>query len=314
MKKLLCVCLALLLCVALLGGCNKPVEEDTPNPGTSYTPPPATNDITTVYTDKTLGFQFELPTEGETVAVMKTNYGDIYIRFFPECAPKAVENFLTHARNGYYNGLTFHRVVDDFMIQGGDPNGTGTGGDSIWGGKFEDEFDNKLLNLRGSLAMANSGVNTNGSQFFINQADAASFSKKYTTLEDYKNYYYSQEIGYYQQYTQLVAQYGQSFVDSYYGSWESLINYYVPYASNLAPSQEVWDLYKQYGGNMNLDGAWRRSGGHTVFGQVYNGMDVVDTIAAVRIDTNSKPIESVIINSIVVTTYGSTDAPIVSEN
>ena len=73
--------------------------------------------------------QFTAVKEGETVATMKTNMGDIKIKFFKEDAPKAVENFLTHAKNGYYDGLIFHRVIKDFMIQGGDPNGTGTGGD-----------------------------------------------------------------------------------------------------------------------------------------------------------------------------------------
>ena len=83
---------------------------------------------------------------------------------------KTVENFTTHAKNGYYNGLIFHRVIKDFMIQGGDPTGTGMGGESIWGNSFEDEFTPKLHNLRGALCMANAGPNTNGSQFFIVQA------------------------------------------------------------------------------------------------------------------------------------------------
>ncbi len=107
---------------------------------------------------------------GDTVAVMHTNMGDIEIKLFPENAPKTVENFTTHAKNGYYNGLIFHRVIKDFMIQGGDPTGTGMGGESIWGHSFEDEFDPQLHNLRGALCMANAGPNTNGSQFFIVQA------------------------------------------------------------------------------------------------------------------------------------------------
>lgn len=103
-------------------------------------------------------------------AVIKTNRGDMTFVLFPEIAPKAVENFTTHAKNGYYNGLIFHRVIKDFMIQGGDPEGTGCGGESIWKNSFEDEFSLDARNYYGALSMANSGPNTNGSQFFIVQA------------------------------------------------------------------------------------------------------------------------------------------------
>lgn len=96
--------------------------------------------------------------------------GDMKFDLNPEAAPKTVENFVTHAKNGYYDGLIFHRVIKDFMIQGGDPTGTGMGGESIWGTKFEDEFSLDARNYYGALSMANSGPNTNGSQFFIVQA------------------------------------------------------------------------------------------------------------------------------------------------
>ena len=113
---------------------------------------------------------FQEVRKGDTIATIRTNFGGIRIHMLPEAAPKAVESFLTHARNGYYNGVIFHRVINDFMIQGGDPRGNGTGGESIWGDSFEDEFDVELHNLRGALSMANAGPNTNGSQFFIVQA------------------------------------------------------------------------------------------------------------------------------------------------
>ena len=93
--------------------------------------------------------QLAAPVKNDTVAVIKTNLGDIKVKFFPEHAPKAVENFITHAKNGYYNGIIFHRVIKDFMIQGGDPTGTGMGGESIWGRSFEDEFTPELHNLCG---------------------------------------------------------------------------------------------------------------------------------------------------------------------
>lgn len=103
----------------------------------------------------------------EKVATLKTTMGDLKIKLFPEVAPKAVENFVKLAESGYYNGIIFHRVIPDFMIQGGDPTGTGMGGESVWGSAFEDEFSDKAYNLKGALSMANAGPGTNGSQFFI---------------------------------------------------------------------------------------------------------------------------------------------------
>ncbi len=115
--------------------------------------------------------QLEPIKKGDTVAVLKTNMGEIKFKLFPDLAPKTVENFTTHIKNGYYNGIIFHRVIKDFMIQGGDPTGTGMGGESVFGAPFEDEFTPKLRNYRGALSMANAGPNTNGSQFFIVQCD-----------------------------------------------------------------------------------------------------------------------------------------------
>jgi cyclophilin family peptidyl-prolyl cis-trans isomerase len=118
--------------------------------------------------------------EGEKVknevAVIETDYGNIEIEFFRDDAPKTVENFVKHAKDGYYNGVIFHRVVPGFVIQGGDPTGTGRGGESIYGPSFEDEIDPasdlyKQGYKRGIVAMANAGPNTNGSQFFICLAD-----------------------------------------------------------------------------------------------------------------------------------------------
>lgn len=105
--------------------------------------------------------------ENEKKAVIRTNMGDITIKLFPEIAPKTVENFVGLAEKGYYNGIVFHRVIPDFMIQGGDPTGSGMGGESLWGDSFEDEFSTQAFNLNGALSMANAGPNTNGSQFFI---------------------------------------------------------------------------------------------------------------------------------------------------
>lgn len=117
------------------------------------------------------------------VAIVETNRGTFEIKLYPEQAPKAVENFLRLAEKGYYNGLIFHRVIKGFMIQGGDPTGTGAGGQSIWGTNFEDEFSPSLtFNRRGLLAMANRGPKTNGSQFFITVAATPWLDNKHTIL------------------------------------------------------------------------------------------------------------------------------------
>jgi len=195
--------------------------------------------------------QLEMPVKGDMIAVMKTSMGDIKIKFFPENAPKAVENFLTHSKNGYYDGLKFHRVISDFMIQGGDPEGTGRGGESIWGRPFEDEFSLELRNYRGALSMANAGPCTNGSQFFIVQLGGVPAG--------------------------LTAQMKHIGAPDY--------------------SDEVVSNYEKLGGTPWLDFK------HTVFGQVFEGMDVVDAIANVPVDGSDAPINDVLIEKIEVTEF-----------
>lgn len=175
-------------------------------------------------------------------ATIKTNHGDIKIQLFPEQAPMTVENFVRLAQKGYYDKTIFHRVISDFMIQGGDPKGNGTGGTSIWNHLFEDEFSRELFNLRGALSMANSGPNTNGSQFFIVQNK--NMPKRYIKQMEPAGY-----------------------------------------------PKEIIHAYKQ-GGTPWLDGR------HTVFGQVIDGMEVVDEIAKVKKDKMDKPLEDVVINTI----------------
>ena len=102
--------------------------------------------------------------------ILQTTQGNIELELYPDIAPLAVENFMTHVKNGYYNGIAFHRIIKNFMIQGGDPTESGRGGQSIWGKPFKDEFKNKTFNKVGVLAMANAGPHTNGSQFFITTA------------------------------------------------------------------------------------------------------------------------------------------------
>ena len=117
----------------------------------------------------------------ETKVVLQTNQGDVEIKLMPEIAPKTCENFTKLAEKGYFNGLIFHRVIKEFMVQGGDPTGTGRGGESIWGKKFEDEFSKSVqFDSPGILAMANAGPNTNGSQFFITTAKAPWLNMRHT--------------------------------------------------------------------------------------------------------------------------------------
>jgi len=115
------------------------------------------------------------------IVVLQTNQGKIELKLYPKVAPLAVENFVTHVRNGYYNGVIFHRVIKGFMIQGGDPQGTGMGGESIWHKEFKNEYaPNVVFDRPFLLAMANRGPNTNGSQFFITTAPAPHLNGGYT--------------------------------------------------------------------------------------------------------------------------------------
>ena len=229
------------------------------------------------------------------VAVIEVEgFGTIRAVLFEEDAPKAVENFITHAEEGYYDGLTFHRVINEFMIQGGDPNGDGTGGESIWGESFEDEFTDSLCNFRGALSMANSGKNTNGSQFFIVQeSDGSSYTDSYfDSIEEQNKLSPSKKAKQqFQQYLNL----GYAEADlAAYGITEATLkaNFQRQNAGQTRFTDDVRNYYRQVGGTPWLDKM------HTVFGQVIDGMDVVDAIAAVSVDDNNAPAETVTITSI----------------
>lgn len=297
MKKLLAVLIALLLCFGMTACKEEPTTtDDNANETTKTTAGERDNNVDTAYPDKKVGFQLEMPEKGEEIAIMHTSMGDIHIRFFPEGAPKAVENFKTLAKQGYYNGTMFHRVIADFMIQGGDPKGDGTGGESSFGEDFEDEFDSKLLNLYGSIAMANGGPNTNGSQFFINQKDEEKFGDRETYTPEYHEEYAKTLYQGYLDHGYTAEQLAERGINS----WKDFIN--ETYVYDWIP-EEVWDVYLKHGGNLHLDGAFRREGGHTVFGQVFLGMNVVESIAAVETDDNAKPKTPVTVKSIEITEY-----------
>ncbi|MEY2192824.1 peptidylprolyl isomerase [Neobacillus sp. BF23-41] len=242
MRKNLQILFTLLTIVLVLAACGTSTKKEESTPKTT-TPKTEQKEGDQQVTNE--GFP-QLSTEvsdDEKLVELETSMGTIKIKLFPEYAPKAVENFVKHSEEGYYDGLIFHRVIKDFMIQGGDPNGNGTGGESIYGKPFEDEFSKNLYNLRGALSMANSGSNTNGSQFFIVQSSSHDPAMKEQM----------EKAGY---------------------------------------PKEIIEAYNKNGGTPWLDHR------HTVFGQVIDGMDIVDKIANTPVGAQDKPKKDVIIKEI----------------
>ncbi len=213
--------------------------------------------------------QLEEPKEGEEIAIIKTNMGDIKVKLCKDEAPKAVENFVTHAKEGYYDGLIFHRVVKDFVVQGGDPQGNGTGGESIWGEPFEDEFSPDMYHFNGALAMANSGANTNESQFYIVSSPTV-------------------KQGYFDYVNQVKEENGED---------ELLVNGNTNKIFKFNYSDKAINYYNELGGLPELDY------GYSVFGQVFEGLDVVSVINSVEVDENDKPLTDVVIETIEIVNY-----------
>ncbi len=236
--------LAALLCCITASAALTACGTDTSKPGNDTTA--STSDGTGDKAEASVA-NFTAPQKGDTVIEMTIkDYGTVKIRLFPEYAEKGVENFVELAKKGYYDGLTFHRVIKDFMIQGGDPLGTGTGGESVWGGKFDGGTDPHLIHVAGALAYANSGsTSTDGSQFYIVTGD---------------------------KYDEATLQ-------------------------QQGCSEEAKKMYMEDGGAPWLDGSY------TVFGQVYDGLDVIFNVQQVATGNNDKPVEDVIIESIKVTEY-----------
>ncbi|PWM46834.1 MAG: peptidylprolyl isomerase [Clostridiales bacterium] len=186
--------------------------------------------------------QASKPKKGDTIVTFETTKGIVRAVLYADKAPKAVENFVTLAKQGYYNGVKFHRVIPNFMVQSGDPTGTGSGGESMWGGKFETELPEGLYHFRGALAMARQmTMNTNGSQFYIVQNPKLD-------------------------------------------------------VSSISATGTVRQAYLDFGGYPSLDKQY------TVFGQVFQGLDVVDAIAA-KGSSNGTPSETIVINEIKITEY-----------
>src|SRR5699024_2867084 len=225
---------SLILSILLLSGCGSNESQTAATSNSQETSQSTTSSTVDLN-------EIELPQldsevkENEDLVEMETTAGKIKIKLFPEIAPKAVENFMTHAKEGYYKGTPFHRVIEEFMIQGGDPEGTGMGGESIWGEGFEVELSDQLYHIRGALSMARGqALDSQGSQFFIVQND--------------------QDMS------------------------KNLAIQFTP--------EKIIETYKKRGSPC-LDGEY------TVFGQVTDGMEIVDKIAKAKVEPNAQGESSV---------------------
>lgn len=260
-KRTLALALAAVMAFGI-AGCGKDTAAEKPKENTA-------TDV-----DTTTILQAQMPEEGEEIAVITTSKGVVKMRFFPEEAPKAVENFKTLAKDGYYDGLLFHRVIEEFMVQTGDPEGNGTGGESCWGEPFADEISARLHFYKGAVAMANSGPNTNGSQFFIVQQN--------TVLEEAL-----QKIA--EARDNQEEEMGVTLTDGKYYTIDQLY------------PDAVLEHYREQGGAAHLEFVF--GGAYSIFGQVFEGLDVVDAIAAAETDEKDKPVEDITIESIVFENY-----------
>lgn len=197
--------------------------------------------------------QFTAPAEGDPIAIFDTSLGEVRAVLYPQHAPMAVENFTGLANQGYYNGLTFHRVEYGFVVQAGDASGTGMGGSSIWNGNPFPVERSSLRHYAGALCAARSPE---------------------TELSNLSQFYFVQALP------------------------EKLAGDLQNKLEEAGASQAVLDAYNTVGGLAYLDYT------DTVFGQVYQGMEVVDAIAAVEVDENAKPLQDITINTVTITTYG----------
>ena len=314
---LLCVALSFVLALSF-AGCNETKQVETPDSAATADEAETTFPVSTgdeakaisglealgfdpltlgiepniINDSNPVGFQLEQPKKGDTIAVIHTGSGDITLRLFPAQAPKTVTNFVNLAKAGKYNKTTFHRVINDFVIQGGHsgedpkhPNGI-----SSYGSEFEDEFCDKLFNIRGAVSMANNAKDSNGSQFFINQTSAEAFNSN-GGWQQYNDLWSNvkKQLNNYRDSNLL-----QAFIDE---NGDKFIN------TAIIPD-EVKSLYSKNGGNPNLDGVFNAADrGNTVFAQVISGMETVDKIAKAQVNDNNVPLDTIIINSVEIKTY-----------
>lgn len=226
------------------------------------------------------------PQKGDLIAEFEIkDFGTIRAVLFPDAAPTGVENFRLLADAGFYDGLTIHRVVSDFMFQGGSLNGDGTGGDALVnGGSFGIETADNVRHFYGALCYANArGVNT--TQFYIvNNNEPQELGDDFSHIYAYAEQY------------ELAAEEAGSDIEKEYYDFQA--NYYrtmADWAKNAA--DDIKSKYKEVGGTPSLDG------NYTVFGQVYDGFDVIESVSAVKVEDNgmgevSKPVQEITISSV----------------
>lgn len=236
------------------------------------------------------------PKSGDLIATFEIeDYGTIKAVLFPEAAPVGVENFQKLCDAGYYKGLTIHRVVKNFMFQGGSKNGDGTGGDAmVNNGRFSIETAQNARHFYGALCYANAGSINNTTQFYIVNNKASQDIDAYGADEGQKTIDSDMEY-----LNKNYKQFDQDMIDYYLSKVKYNQNTvdFLKYATT-----EIKDRYKQVGGAPSLDG------NYTVFGQVYEGFDVIDTLSAVEVEDNgdkeeSKPVKDIIIKNVTVSTF-----------
>jgi peptidyl-prolyl cis-trans isomerase B (cyclophilin B) len=232
--------------------------------------------------ERPVALQFTPLVPGEELVVLHTNHGDIILRLFPQAAPLAVENFKTHAANGFYNGLIFHRVMEGFMIQGGCSLGTGTGGESIWGMGFGPEHNYDLWHFHGALAAAQTSLAESiGSQFYIVHRShiEGGFDREFQEILNHlDNVIYPED-------------------------WDGTSPHIT--LGDIYP-REMLEHYLRVGGTPHLDFPFNTQPpnfGHTVFGHVVMGLDVVNSIAQTEVDGSHRPLRDAIINSVSFVVY-----------
>jgi cyclophilin family peptidyl-prolyl cis-trans isomerase len=256
MKKILKIAAVVCAFALALAGCKG--ETTTNRAENGETVETVLNPVVT--TDDVTIRNFDMPQKGEKIAVINVkDYGQIKVKLFADVADKATENFIGLADMGYYDELIFHRVIKDFVIQGGDPRGDGTGGNSIWGDRFDGGIPEGLYHFSGAIAYANSGsTDSDGSQFYI--------------VDTEPGYTYCGGDG--------------------LGNVNTDID-----NSGLIIPKNVLEKYKEVGGVPMLDG------GYTVFGQVFEGLDVVRAISAAETDENDKPLKQIIMENVEIVEY-----------
>lgn len=231
------------------------------------------------------------PKSGDLIAEFEIkDFGTIRAVLFPDAAPTGVENFRLLADEGFYDGLTIHRVVSDFMFQGGSLNGDGTGGDALVnGGSFGIETANNMRHFYGALCYANAR-GTNSTQFYIvNNKESQDLGNDFSHIYAYA-----------EQYEQAAKDAGSDMEKEYYDFQAEYYRNMAGWAENA--TDEIKNKYKEVGGTPTLDG------NYTVFGQVYDGFDVIESVSAVEVEDNgmgevSKPIQEITISSVKVYEY-----------